>query len=658
MICKEEGIVEGIEQSTARQAMFDNKTEYNSSLKDDQVIELTYYAHKSLIRYLENFGNRLTSTHSDALRVILHLYSQLAFGLTSGRFAVPLGTGLGKTASIIAWVSAINDLGYDQISLAVCASQVEALCDLKRGLIRSGVPESKIGLWHTYSYNQQWAHDYIEGRRQDLPKGHASEPPTDPAERQSKQILLVTHSRVRGKGSAEAYNTFNDKPRSLVIWDESLFVSDCFGLEKWELEAARDWLKRYPRHDPRLVAFLDECLEAFQGELDRQKDDGREAEPVMIERHTAEDLDAFERSLPSKEAVNPIRQFLEIAHHQLRVFQSKGTGGVITYSLVVDSSLENMVVLDASYPIRDLCKLNKDITLLGCQNHELVSYERVRINQLPFHSGRHSLERYLGQLSRSDAGVLKELIEVIRLTPKDEAILVFTFKTREKRDFISALKKAMQTVGIDPEETIMVNEQGREVMKPRICFLHWGCETSINKYSYCSTVVFAGVLHRSRLDLASYVVGQLDDINAEINSKELQRIENSEICHCLYQAMSRGSCRIIENGYARPMTVWLIHKYGNIRPIINEVMPSVQWSDWKPVFVVSKTKVKLLTDKVMHFLKDLPNDITAISIKKIKRGLEIPSSLNRTFSRALRKAVVDGWVMHGRSLIRVPSLFS
>lgn len=122
--------------------------------------------------------------------------------------------------------------------------------------------------------------------------------------------------------------------------------------------------------------------------------------------------------------------------------------------------------------------------------------------------------------------------------------------------------------------------------------------------------------------------------------------------------MSRGSCRIIENGYARPMTVWLIHKYGNIRPIINEVMPSVQWSDWKPVFVVSKTKVKLLTDKVMHFLKDLPNDITAISIKKIKRGLEIPSSLNRTFSRALRKAVVDGWVMHGRSLIRVPSLFS
>ncbi len=96
---------------------------------------------------------------------------------------------------------AIRSLRYDHISVAVCASKVEALCGLKRDLIKQWCHES-IGLLHSYKHDPKHTGE----------PGYASEPCTD--DHDQKQILLVTHSRVRGKGGIDLYNTYRGKART------------------------------------------------------------------------------------------------------------------------------------------------------------------------------------------------------------------------------------------------------------------------------------------------------------------------------------------------------------------------------------------------------------------------------------------------------------
>jgi len=603
------------------------------------------------------FGNKPTHAHRAALKDVLDLYSKLAFGETTGRFAVPLGTGLGKTMGIISWITALHQLGHDHISVAVCASQVESLCDIKRALINNGVPEERIGLWHSYPHDPIKTKEYLKGDRPDL-KGFASLPST--TDHRSKQILLVTHSRLRGKGSIDEYNTHEGKPRNLILWDESLFLSDCMSVEEWRLNRATNWLNDTPGHNKELVHYLKHCLWRFKEEKDNKQVLGRGADTVIMPYLTNQQLDAYEESIPQGFEGDTIRAFLSMSHYPLRIFESKESG-LITYNPVINPDLKNIVVLDASFPIRKLERLNPDIKVLGASNASLVSYENVKIHQLLFHSGRGSMEKHLTKLRRTDDGALKDVIDVIIKTSQEEAILLFTFKTRDKRfDYISDLKKALRKHGIDPDQMILVKQGYNETYKRRINFLTWGNETSLNRYSYCSTVIFAGVLHRSRTDLASHYVGQLNDIYADIDPKELQDIENSEICHCLYQAMSRGSCRIIENGKAKSMNVWLIHRYDNIRPVINEVMPRVKWRKWHPRFIVLESKVKSVTKKIIKYLNSLSLETNSISTQKIKKGLKMKDVPRATFSRALKEEDIGktGWLLLGRSLIRGKACFA
>ena len=93
----------------------------------------------------------------NTLEFILDSYTKMAQGmLVHNRFAIPLGTGLGKTSSIVAWVAELYHQGYNHISVAICASQIEALCQLKRDLMAEELPDKEIGLWHTYDHNEAY----------------------------------------------------------------------------------------------------------------------------------------------------------------------------------------------------------------------------------------------------------------------------------------------------------------------------------------------------------------------------------------------------------------------------------------------------------------------------------------------------------------------
>src|SRR5262249_42863668 len=147
-----------------------------SLLKPDyiDVAELSVAAYELLKSNLEDFGNVLSDDHCAALMRMVGMFSMLAARKKIGRYAYDLDTGGGKTQAIVAWCATVHAMNKP-FSVAVAASKVEALCELKRSLIANGVPENKIGLWHGYEYDPAMVEDVKLGR---APK-HATEPATD-----------------------------------------------------------------------------------------------------------------------------------------------------------------------------------------------------------------------------------------------------------------------------------------------------------------------------------------------------------------------------------------------------------------------------------------------------------------------------------------------
>src|SRR5690606_27522346 len=143
--------------------------------------------------------------------------------------------------------------------------------------------------------------------------------------------------------------------------------------------------------------------------------------------------------------------------------------------------------------------------------------------------------------------VTLEAAEVIKGIPENEGILLFTFKTKGKPDYKRILEQDLRAAGIDTEALIEVRLGEKTQLKPRFVFLTWGQETSLSKYSYCSNVFLLGILRRSNTDLAGHIMGQAGNLFRKVSNEEIREVLQGEISHVVYQALSRGSSRIIRD---------------------------------------------------------------------------------------------------------------
>jgi len=331
------------------------------------------------------------------------------------------------------------------------------------------------------------------------------------------------------------------------------------------------------------------------------------------------------------------------------VASTQHNDGLITYDIAVPKELANIVILDASHNIRDLIGL--DTTIQQADFEPMVSYQNVTVHQLRHASGRSKMTQEFKK-KQEDRKVSLEIAQVVKQIPPDEAIILFTFKARHREvDFQSILKRDLEKQGIDT--TAKLPGSGLD----RFVWLTWGNETSLSEFSYCSNVIFAGVLHRDWVDLASAIAGQSDDLLLDITNEQVREVERSEIAHCLYQAMSRGSSRIVRGELTLPMKVWLIHKDEGIRDVIQKVMPGIRWGAWEPEHLLSKGKIELTTDRILDCLKGLPLTTARVATRTVKKQLDLGDMPKMTFTCAV-KAISDGWTLAGQSLARVGSPFS
>lgn len=608
----------------------------------EAIDRLSARAHSLTVSKLESYGNRLSGSHVSSLSFLQRELSRLTFGIKRGRYAYPLPTGMGKTQSVVGFCTALVQEGFDDRSVVVSATKVEALAGIKRDLIANGVPEERIGLIHSYRHDPMLS-------LPELPEGFASLPATD--ENDERQIMLVTHNRIKG-GKLDRFNWYRREPRNLVIWDESLLVSRSRLVSSKSLEKSLGHLRPdLPAHSP-AVEFFDAALASIAHELERQQAGG---EPHRLALPGINDnlLHAIRCDVGTAEVQEALRLFLDMVQEPLRVIEDKNGQAVVAYDIVVPKELESMAILDASYPIRELEKMDKTIQQ-GCAfPPDLKRFDHVRLHHLKSPSGRGSVTNSFMQPKRVDRKISMEVGDLIAELPQNEGVIIFTFKTRgtgssrrASPDFQRLLRDDLRDAGVEVDAKL---PEGN-----RIVMLTWGQETSLSEYSYCKHVVFAGVLHRDHLQIASEMIGQMDDLCGSVSPSKVKEVVTSEIAHGLYQAISRGCCRIVDGNQALPMDVWLIHGNEHIRPSLEQMMPGVQWLEWKPKHLINRHKLQAAAKAIEMHLEELPVTVDAISTQTLRKVLNLEVSRNY-FRDALEMAVasVGGWELVDRSIQRL-----
>jgi hypothetical protein len=252
----------------------------------------------------------------------------------------------------------------------------------------------------------------------------------------------------------------------------------------------------------------------------------------------------------------------------------------------------------------------------------------------------------------AEQSVVRKVAKVAAGLPKDEAILFFVFKPQQmsQDNYRRVLEAKLSEAGVDLHGTVPVLEYDYDghptlVQKPRICILTYGQETSLNDYAYAQNVFLVGILHREELDVLGQYVATCDGGDHElITTKTAQQLVQSEIVHTIYQALSRGCCRITENGQARPMKAWIIHYAKSIRQDLEVVMPGVKWvNDWKEPETEQRSQKPLdpLAEKLREHLYGLPSETFPKLIRQVKDELDMVG-LSRKVWRRISAQALEG----------------
>jgi hypothetical protein len=603
-----------------------------------------------LIAQLHRYGNIPSLTQLDALWRLCKAYSGMAKGEFRGRFAFPLPCGAGKTLSVVAFCQALlwlDGLGMkhetDGVSVLVSASKVEALCQLKRDLIRAGVSDDWIGLFHSYQFRP----DKIG---QD---GYASEP--DTGDYHNKRILLCTHNRVRGKTEETEYYSFKGRKRTLVIYDESLIKSESWAIRIEDIKSGIGHYKPKVNNNEtgrKAIAYLEKAVKIFEAEVKRQDDENRPDVIIHLPELSGEQIQTYKNSFFGiYEHKRDLQNLLAVSQDDIRVLRTQQGDGFVTFEPALNQDLDNIIVLDASHTLRDVLKYDKDLRGALGEERFKVSYRNLTINHLKHYSGRTSIEDAFKSRERK---LSLEIAEVIHGIPDDEGILIFIFKRQNKSspNVENILIEDIRDAGVNPDAKIKVKEGDRVIKKDRINFLTWGNETSLNSYSFCRNVICVGILHRAHLEIGSLITGQADDLALQISKQDIQEAVKGECCHVLYQALCRGSIRKIIGEETEPMNAWVIDKINDIRKRLDRVLPGAVWKKWKPKYIEIMGKAETLAEEIREYLDE--NGVMRISTMKLKREMNLNDVASRTFTRAIEILTqgMSEWDLEKRSLVR------
>ncbi|OQW34803.1 MAG: hypothetical protein A4E19_17975 [Nitrospira sp. SG-bin1] len=623
---------------------------------------LTETAFGIAMQLLKDTGNQPHENQRKALHAILDAMTCMAQGSLKGRWAFGLQTGLGKTTCAMSWATALSRLGLaGDVSAVIAAQDVESLCETFDALRDLGVDKDQVGLLHR--------------------KSSARYPATLNAT--DKPILLLCHARVKDRFLDQF--KYRGEMRDLLIYDESLVTTascTCGAQTLYEIAGAVE--SRCQRNaDDReelgeLSTWLAEVSDAIASELNRLKDLGVTQSVMRLPHRSQETLDTFtELTSQALKKNETILNLIQLCPSPVKVanFNNKG---VVSYQVTVPSELKNIIILDASHPIRDLVR--DDTSVLDAEEHlpkvkavgvplaSLKRYDGTTVYQMKAGGGKSSVLKSFKQIHSHQRRICKEVIEVLTRIPKDESTLIIAFKPVYEQtgpvSFVNILEADINASKV----VTMKNQDSVEMAgdKPRVSITTWGLHKGTNKYKHCKSLIMVGIIHRDPFDLLGVVVGHKGDLSRECTWQRLKDLQLSEVAHDAFQAIGRIQCRTVVNGVALPVNVWLIHSNNRLREKLQPVMHGAVWKKWETKYdEIPEGREKGIIATAAQAVSDYLDKLVAIrktrtSSKAIRKAVSECAKLQPdTFTAVIAKALeLNGrWLREGRSLVFVEEVF-
>jgi hypothetical protein len=574
------------------------------------------------------------------------MFAEMFAGTIRGRYPWPLPTGAGKTTALVSVIVALENLKINGPSLAVASSTVEALCRIKRELEAAGVPTHKIGLYHAKKFDTKRPDLWMEN------DDYASLPATSGNDR--KPYMLVTQQKVKCDESVADYFVFNGKLRDLCCWDESLFDTEYWHIPANSFKGATATLQGLKEDYPDLVGMAEGFATQqalIKANLEESARTGRTAffEPPKVSLETLAEWNNLIKEYRSllHQGTKPSLPFF---NQKLKAYPIKQDGGLVYYapSLPPVEVMPNMIILDASFPIRELEQADADLTMVEDVEFDFKRYDNLIIHQWIHSSGRESMckdfhgvskkndrhrDSWLAQKRAEQAVARKVAKTAASEVPQDEAILFFVFKPEQhsQANYRTILEQHLVKNGVDLQGTVLVNGED----KPRINILTFGQECGLNDYSHCKNVFLVGMLHRSEVDVVGQYIAQCDGGEHErLTNATADRLVKSEVAHTMYQALSRGCCRVTVDGQALPMKAWVIYQNLTIRKMLEVVMPGATWKKWSDGEALSDPRAIALREHLDALPREAMVEGVLIPEVKLATGLE-------TVSRQTWRTIVD-----------------
>ena len=184
-----------------------------------------------------------------------------------------------------------------------------------------------------------------------------------------------------------------------------------------------------------LIEYLTQCRDVVRAELKRQTLQGAEPDTVRLPRiESAERQMEFENLIHEMRDTDALKPFLGRWDKPWRVVSDGEEGAFAWWRETCAEELQNVFILDASYPIRELCTLDPTIRTLPHLSEEtllgLKRYDRVTVHQMIRGGGRSGMTRALGGTDRT---LIDDTVALVKSIPQNESILIFGFKPRDEQ---------------------------------------------------------------------------------------------------------------------------------------------------------------------------------------------------------------------------------
>jgi hypothetical protein len=627
---------------------------------------LTETTYRTMQRIMRDRGLRFSTAHWSAIFALCRTLTEVAQGKRDGRIVWGMPTGCGKTTVVEAFLIALAALRLDHVGVVVCQNRIGSLVEMRRELRKWKVADDRVTLLHSDK--------------------QCSEPSDDLDPSVARQFVLMTHAAVIDRGRLRGFREWNGRQR-VVVWDEALWTQEPTSIDVAALAAQLSALRLAVCGRPDLQEALDYLTPNSETAISTVlalKEAGEQTGRVPFA--TCLDFEKLERMRTAlvnvPRSTDVAEALLSIAQlDDARVRTAEMSGGVISYRESIPGDLGSIVVLDASWAVRDL--LHQDRTLTSAEDldevlavreqfglaslADLKTYHDVTVTQVLAPGGWYSV---IGTKNSTKKGDLQKpepvLLEVIVQAVLDAegsgmaGVLVYLFKERDgDPSAVDMLKAALEArrPGITTKLTTRAGET-----KPTTWLKteHNGSETGFNYARHCGLVILWGVLHDADHVITSKMVAASDDLDADLSHTRVLHFRNTEKHHRILQAISRGAMRNPgdKHSSAAPMSALVIDPDETLGIAMEGALPGIHWH-YKPgpKGYSRQRGLPFLAKRVLKkFLKSQPRDVEEVMAQAAKAAVvsELDEQLpDRTWRRLRDAALVDsGWKVSGRRLVR------